>query len=77
MNAVEKLLNALGRSLENPGRVLDLVLLDSSDSSYENAPNRDRLRNSGLELIELPLVAGGSVPRITAERLVEVLLSLA
>jgi len=76
-DAVDRLLNALGRSLEDPGGVLDLVLLDSSDSSYELPPDRDRIRNSRLELIELPLVDGGSEPRITAERLVEVLLSLA
>ena len=53
------------------------MLLDSANGSYEMGLDLSRVKEQGVEVVDLPLVqTEGDWPLIDAQRLVEVLLSL-
>jgi CofD-related protein of GAK system len=60
-----------------PADVLDYVVVDSRSASYPGKVDRKRLRNLGVEVIDVPLVSTASSPLIDETLLVPVVVSLA
>ena len=79
-DSVARLLEAVRRDAgeDTPTeRILNLVLLDSTHGTYEMGLDLSRVKELGVEVVDLPLVqTEGDWPLIDAQRLVEVLLSL-
>jgi CofD-related protein of GAK system len=79
-DAVETLLRFLRRdagSDARAGALLNLVIVDSKRGDYPAATDGVRLKELGVELVDVELVTSESHPRIDPERLSEMLVSLA
>ena len=56
--------------------LLDFVLVDPRPEIYPLAPDLDRVKQLGAEVIEIELVTPHSAPHVDPERLNEILLSM-
>lgn len=75
---MEALRQDAGGAVE-PGRLLDLVLLDSSSESYAEPPDREAISRLGVRVVEIPICDAdpGGPPTLAPLRLAEALMRLA
>ena len=56
--------------------IVDFVMVDAERGDYRNRLDLERVKELGVEILDLPLVSEASDPLVDPERLTQILLSL-